>query len=218
MTNSGYAKLTAGLIAAWFSFSLAASAAGWFKAEPNRPPLPLLLAVVIPITVFAVWYRSAASFREFVLGLSPVTLTQVQAWRIVGFVFLVMYAYRLLPGEFALPAGWGDMLIGATALVAASRLAKPNHRAGFIAWQLLGMTDLVVALGSGAAGQLLSAGKSVGSDAISTAPMTVLPLSLIPTFAVPLLFLLHVICIAQARRWAGHEVGHAGTELHSAAV
>jgi len=32
-------------------------------------------------------------------------------------------------------------------------------------------------------------------------PMTVLPLSLIPTFFVPLYMMLHVICIAQARNW-----------------
>jgi hypothetical protein len=31
--------------------------------------------------------------------------------------------------------------------------------------------------------------------------MTVLPLSLIPTFFVPLFMMLHVICIAQARKW-----------------
>jgi hypothetical protein len=31
--------------------------------------------------------------------------------------------------------------------------------------------------------------------------MTVLPLSLIPTFLVPLFMMLHVICIAQARAW-----------------
>jgi hypothetical protein len=31
--------------------------------------------------------------------------------------------------------------------------------------------------------------------------MTELPLSLIPTFAVPLFVILHVICIAQARQW-----------------
>lgn len=31
--------------------------------------------------------------------------------------------------------------------------------------------------------------------------MTVLPLSLIPTFAVPLLLILHVIAMAQAARW-----------------
>jgi hypothetical protein len=32
-------------------------------------------------------------------------------------------------------------------------------------------------------------------------PMTVLPLSLIPTFAVPLLLILHLISIAQAKSW-----------------
>jgi hypothetical protein len=31
--------------------------------------------------------------------------------------------------------------------------------------------------------------------------MRVLPLNLIPTFVVPLLLILHLICIAQARRW-----------------
>jgi hypothetical protein len=36
--------------------------------------------------------------------------------------------------------------------------------------------------------------------------MTVLPLSLIPTFAVPLLFILHFICIAQALRWPTPQV------------
>lgn len=32
--------------------------------------------------------------------------------------------------------------------------------------------------------------------------MTVLPLSLISTFGVPLMIILHVICIAQARQWS----------------
>ncbi len=31
--------------------------------------------------------------------------------------------------------------------------------------------------------------------------MTVLPLSLIPTFLVPLFLMFHVICIAEARTW-----------------
>jgi len=33
------------------------------------------------------------------------------------------------------------------------------------------------------------------------AAMTVLPLSLVPTFFVPLFLIFHVICIAQARDW-----------------
>jgi len=39
--------------------------------------------------------------------------------------------------------------------------------------------------------------------------MTVLPLSLIPTFAVPLMLILHLICIAQAWRWRAQQVSPA---------
>jgi hypothetical protein len=48
--------------------------------------------------------------------------------------------------------------------------------------------------------------------------MTVLPLSLIPTFAVPLLFILHVICIAQARRWSEQPRAHVGGQIGSLAA
>ena len=138
MTNR-YSKLAAGLIAVWFAFSLAASARHLFETAPTRPPLPLLLAVLVPIVLFAAWYMRSAGFRAYILSLNPRTLTAVQSWRIAGYVFLVLYTYRILPGMFALPAGWGDIAIGATALLVAAKLATPAHRTSFIAWQLLGM-------------------------------------------------------------------------------
>jgi hypothetical protein len=39
---------------------------------------------------------------------------------------------------------------------------------------------------------------------ITTRIMGQLPMSLIPTFAVPLLFILHIICIAQTRQDKAH--------------
>ncbi len=202
MTNATYGKLTAGLIAAWFTFSLSASALHLFSTDPSRPPLPLLLAVVIPILLFFLWYRSSRSFREFVLSLSPRTLTIVQAWRIAGFVFLVSYAYGILPGVFALPAGWGDIVIGATAFSVGMKLASPSHKNSFILWQWLGIADLVAAVSLGALARFIGPQGSTNLNGITTAPMAVLPLSLIPTFAVPLMLILHIICIAQARRWS----------------
>ena len=53
---------------------------------------------------------------------------------------------NLLPAVFALPAGYGDIFIGATAGLVAWKLAAPHHRASFIVWQLLGMLDLVTAV------------------------------------------------------------------------
>jgi hypothetical protein len=194
MTKTNYAKLTAGLIAAWFAVSVGASALHLLQGAPGQPPIPILIAVLTPVVAFSIWYAGSKSFREWVLSLSPRTLTLIHAERIGGLVFLAMYTYNILPGMFALPAGWGDIAIGATAYLAASRLV-PHYRRGFIAWQMLGMLDLVVALSMAAVSSLLH------PHGITTAPMTVLPLSLIPGFAVPFLLILHIICIAQAKRW-----------------
>ena len=206
-----YGKLMFALIPAWFALAFAASALGVFHTNPNQPPLPLLLAVLTPITLFAVGYFSSKSFRDFVLSLNPQTLTLLQSWRIAGFVFLALYTYHILPGILALPAGWGDIFIGTTALFVATKWANPDHRTSFIVWQWLGITDLVTAIAMGAGAGLLTA------QTVTSEPMTLLPLSLIPVFAVPFCLILHVISIAQARRWPAKTQAHA-TPVRSLAV
>ena len=135
------------------------------------------------------------------MSLNPRVLTSAQFWRIIGFTFPLLEAHRVLPALFAWPAGYGDMLIGATAFFAAWQLAIPQRRNAFIAWQLSGNLDLVTAVGLGTTAPLID------PHGVPMAAMTVLPLSLIPTFLVPLFFIFHVICIAQAREWK------AGTEF-----
>jgi hypothetical protein len=124
----------------------------------------------------------------------------------------------MLPGEFALSAGWGDMFIGATALIVAIKLADPNHRTGFIIWQILGITDLVLAMTSGALAPYLAPQQFVSASGVNTASMTVLPLSVIPTFGVPLFLILHIICIAQAKRWRSSVASPVGGRRPSAVL
>ena len=142
MSNKDYAKLAIGMIAAWFVFALFGSAEHGFKQNAAAPPIALGLAVL----VFWIWFRSSAGFREFALSLDPRVLTIVQSWRIAGFLFVVLYVYGILPGMFANPAGWGDVAIGLTAPWMGMNLAEPGHRKGFIAWNALGMLDLVTAV------------------------------------------------------------------------
>jgi len=190
-----YGKFIAWLIAVWFLFVLSASALHLFENNSNRIGLAVAIAAVTPIVVFFLWLAASESFRRFALSLNPRILTSAQAWRMVGFTFVLLEARGALPAIFALPAGYGDMAIGATASFVAWKLASPAHRNSFVLWQLLGITDLVIAVSLGTTAGLISA------QGPSMALMTTLPLSLIPTFLVPLFVIFHVICIAQARSW-----------------
>src|SRR5580765_6639127 len=114
MTHSNYAKLAACLLVLWFAASFLVSAKGFLQSDPLAPPLGLLAAVVLPIALFFVWFNVSSGFREFALNLDLKALTVVQSWRILGFGFLALYTYGILPASFALPAGLGDMAIGIT--------------------------------------------------------------------------------------------------------
>jgi len=209
MTNAKYGKLTAGLLGVWFIVSLSLSALHLLRTGAGQPPLPLLLSATVPIALFLLWFATSEGFRQFALSLDPQVLTIVQAWRMGGYAFVALYSQGILPGLFALPAGLGDMAIGATAPLVALKLATSRRRQGFIWWQVLGILDLVVAVSLGAVAGLIN------PNPVGTSVMTVLPLSLIPGFAVPLFVILHIINIAQARRWAEQSPERLGERVPS---
>lgn len=195
-TNSPYARLTAALLVAWFAFAFIASGAfHLYRAAPYKPPIVLAIAAMSPVLIFLAWFALSPGFRAFVLSLNLRTLTLVQSWRVIGLTMIVLASYGMLPWLFAGPAGFGDIAVGATAAYSALSLANPSNRRSFIRWQLLGMLDLVTAL------SLAALSGIVTPHSPSASLMTVLPMSLIPTFGVPLYLILHLISIAQARRW-----------------
>lgn len=209
-----YGKLTAVLIAGWFIFALSASGLQLFRNDSQRVGIAVAIAALTPIVIFSLWFATSETFRRFALSLNPRILTVAQSWRIVGFTFVLLQARNVLPAIFALPAGYGDMAIGATATLVAWQLGSPSHRNSFILWQLLGITDLVTAVSLGTTARLLD------SSGPSMLPLTVLPLSLIPTFLVPLFMIFHVICIAQAKAWksASDNTGPASRPVQYRAV
>jgi hypothetical protein len=195
-----YKKLVAGLIFGWFVFDVAASAWHLFWNPANRVGIAVAVAAVVPMAIFFLWLAASENFRRFTLSLNPRALTALHASRVVpGLVFVILGARGVLPGVFAHSAGYGDIAIGLTAPFVALWLATPRHRLSSIAWQLLGVADLVAAVSLGVTAPLFA------PEGPTMLAVTVLPLSLIPTFAVPLLLILHGIAIAEARSWPGED-------------
>jgi hypothetical protein len=192
-----------GVLGAWLAGAVALGGAQWFVTDVGQPPLGLLLAVTVPVLVFASAYGLSARFRGFVEAGEPEWLTTLQSWRILGGVFLVLLSFGLLPAAFALPAGIGDVAIGVTAPFIARALARQGpSRAGrlFAAWQGLGILDLVVAICVGASVRTFPQLTEGSANSELMLVMSQLPLSLVPTFAVPLFVILHLASLVQLRR------------------
>ncbi len=198
--SSTVKSLVGALLAFWFALVFLLGAEGTFIRPPQAPPLPILLGFTVPLAVFAAAYLGSGAFRALVLGADLRLLTATQAWRAGGLGFLALYAHGVLPGLFAWPAGLGDIAIGITApWVALALFRRPTFTASpqFVAWNLFGILDLIVAVSTGA----LSSGFVAGlAGKVTTAPMAQLPLVLIPAYFVPLFIMFHVAALLQSRR------------------
>ena len=191
------------LLALWFLLVLMASLLGVFKGNPSQPPLLLGVAVILPVLLFVLVWITSARFQRFVESPDIRAITLPQTSRIIGVVFLTSYAYGVLPGIFALPAGIGDVAIGLTApLIVWMLVSKTRARLAVLAvWNVLGLLDLVMAVSLG----ILTSRSSLGilAGTTTSAAVVAFPLSLIPTFLVPVDLILHLITLSRVRRLWG---------------
>jgi hypothetical protein len=194
--------LPAAALAVWLAAVLALGAGGAFEAAAGQPPLGVLLAVAVPPVLFALLYRLRPGVREFALGIDLRWLTAIQAWRVIGVMFLALYAFGLLPGLFAWPAGLGDAAVGLAApfVLLAILRGAPGWRRRVFWLNIAGLIDFAAAIGTG----VLSSNSSLGllADGRAYVSLGELPLSLVPTFAVPLWIIFHMISLLQLRRMA----------------
>jgi hypothetical protein len=177
----------------WSILSATLAYLGFFRQQTvnSIPPVGIYMAVALLLVAFSL--IGSPSLRRL-LSDQP-SLTRLHLWRIEGVVFLLLMAFGQMPALWALPAGIGDILVGASAFRVARGLSAPGGRRRGIVFNLLGMTDLVVAVGLGITtnpGPL-----HLFHTTPTSALITGFPLALVPTFLVPLAFMIHVVSLWQ---------------------
>jgi hypothetical protein len=194
-TARGRAAVLAAL-AAWFAVVLAIGATGALSPAYGGAPA-LGLAVLLPIAALVGAYFALPSVREAMAAPPLPALIALHAIRLLGFLFVVLYVEGRLPAPFAPSAGWGDILIGATALPLVSAVARFGAavRPLVLLWNALGVADLVAAVTLGTLSAPGPLQVFVGPP--DSSPMTTLPWLLIPGFLVPCLMFLHVVIFAR---------------------
>jgi hypothetical protein len=182
----------AALLTAWFVLVvlLGATLALDYRVGVGAPGLGAATALPVALICFA--FFAVPTVRAALFAIPLPVLVAANAARVLGVLFILQYAANRLPAPFAPAAGWGDVFVGLTAMPVAWLAWRYGARTRglVLAWNLVGIVDLVDAAGLGAT-------SSPGPLQIFTVSpdsslMTTLPWILIPCFLVPASFALHV--------------------------
>jgi hypothetical protein len=168
---------------------------GWYHARPGHgvPWLPAAAAGFLALLLAL--RRIPAVARALAAPGTASRLELPHTFRVAeGTAFLLIMFLGHLPALFAVPAGLGDIAAGLAAPLVARRLAQGTGRRAALWFTAFGVTDLVNALTLGAL-----TGFALINVTPSGAPISQLPLALIPTAAVPLLLALHITSIPALR-------------------
>ena len=191
--------LTILAIGAWFVAAVWGGLLSIFS-HPDVPPVSLGAFILVPITGFLLTYALSAAFRTFTQQLDMRLLVGSHLWRFVGLGFVIGWLTGDLPAQFGIPEGLFDII----AALGAAILLIPLNRGEFprrwlLVWNVFGLLDLISAI---TVGVLYSNGTLgiLSAGTVTTRVMTIFPVSLIPTFFVPLFVLVHLLVFVRLRR------------------
>jgi hypothetical protein len=187
-----------GALATWFAAASWLGKAGFFLA-PTSLVAPIAFPLVLPIVAALVILAVSPRFRTLVDTTPQSWITGVQIYRALGAMFLALWLQGRMPGEFAIPAGTGDVIVGLTAPIVAwlNATRSPAARPATVVWNLFGIADLVVAVSTG----FLTSPSPYQMLAFDR-PNTLIvqdPFVMVPAFFVPLSIILHMMSLWKLR-------------------
>lgn len=181
-------RLLAPALGAWFLAALGLSAADVLGGRAQLVPVAVL---GLTATLVAI-YRRSDGFRAAVDAIDTRALILLHVLRApIGIWFLILHARGVLPGEFAIRGGWGDILAGLGALAVAALVRSKKL---VFAWNVFALLDIVVVV---ATGMKLA---FVDRNPIQIAAFSIFPVAVLPFFIVPIVLATHVAIFARLRK------------------
>src|SRR5574341_217462 len=208
---SARVRIATGL-AAWFMLVAVMASTSALHYEHGLGVAGVGVVVMLPIVILSVGVLRSPALHRALRAIPLSMLIGVNVIRAFGVTFLLLYAAGRLPAPFAPVAGWGDILVGLTAVPVAWLAYKKGaaaHSTVWI-WNTIGLLDLIAAVGLGvisSPGPLRLIFTEPGSGI-----MTTLPWLLIPGFLVPLLAFTHLAVFYRLSMAAASE--HHGRLTH----
>ena len=182
-------RLYQGIFLLWFAIACAVGASG--RLTGLRPPVPQLVLGGLTVALIAAG-ATIPGFRVWLAGINLRQLIAIHITRFVGIYFLILYGRGELPYAFAVPGGWGDIAVAAAALGLVLLVPNLAARWGWVmAWNVVGTLDILAVVAT--------ATRLALADPDSMGALLRLPLSLLPTFLVPVIIACHLLLFTRLR-------------------
>lgn len=172
----------------WLCFAV--GLASWFH-NASAQAVAMTVWTLTVLVLFACW--RITPIRAWGLNVDLRWLVSFHLTRLfAGAYFLVLCQRGQLPCGFARSAGWGDIVVAVLALVVLGAMRSEFAKNLLFIWNTLGLIDIVFVV--------FSALRFGLNDWQSMHVLRELPLSLLPTFLVPLVIASHILIFVRLMR------------------
>lgn len=164
----------------------------------NAKPLQVVFFTAVPLTLFLfVIIGNTGLFKRLLRSVTLEALIRLHIFRLLGAFFILIYFYHLLPTDFALSAGFGDII---TAILSIFVVRWVTERKSWsikavYAWNILGALDIITLL--------VFAVINSRPGGVHTGPsiqeMTMFPFVWFPAFAPATILFLHFTVFRKLR-------------------
>ena len=176
------------ILGAWICIAAGAGVAGWLE-RANAPVVAGIVWTLTALALLACW--KVPTLQRWAMKVELRWLVLLHLTRFVGFYFFLLCSRGELPFAFAAPAGWGDIIVGTLAVLLLA-LSNARNWGMLIVWNTIGLTDILFVV--------MTALRLGLEDWQSMHALREFPLSLLPTFLVPLIIVSHVLIFFRAAK------------------
>ena len=172
----------------WLCFAVGLG--GWFH-DASAQAVALTVWTLTALVLLACW--KIAPIRAWALNVDVRLLVLFHVARLfAGTYFLILCQRGQLPCGFARLAGWGDIVVAILALAVVGAMRFEFAKTFLLIWNTMGLMDIIFVV--------FSALRFGLKDWQAMHALRDLPLSLLPTFLVPLIIASHVLIFVRLTR------------------
>ncbi|MDP4247947.1 MAG: hypothetical protein Q8932_19075 [Bacteroidota bacterium] len=172
---------------------------GVFATNSIPPKVMVLTSIPLTILLFAI-VGNTKLFKRLLRSITLESLISLHVFRVLGVFFILLYFYHLLPRDFALSAGIGDILTALFALPVARMVAKRKPGSLFVAyaWNVFGALDIITLLVIA----IINARNAIITGEPGSPEMINFPFMWFPAFAPATILFLHASIFRKLRQVA----------------